>query len=93
MHLGFALRILIALGLVLAVVLVLGALLFVTESAFNVWHQLQQAPSWFFYAYAAGFGGVGLGGGWLVVELENLVGLGLEELGADPVVVKRVDVD
>ena len=69
MHLGFALRILIALGLLLAVLLVLAALLFVTESAFNVWHQLQQAPTWFFYAYAAGFGGLGLGGGWLVWRL------------------------
>lgn len=69
MHLGFALRILIALGLLLGLLLVLAALLFVTESAFNVWNQLQQAPAWFFYAYAGGFGLLGLGGGWLVLRL------------------------
>jgi GTP-binding protein EngB required for normal cell division/uncharacterized protein (DUF697 family) len=43
--------------------------LFVTESAFNVWGQLQQAPAWFFYVYSAGFLGVGLGGGWVVWRL------------------------
>jgi len=69
MHFGIALRILMALGISLGILLVLIALLFVTESAFNVWGQLQQAPSWFFYAYSAGFLGVGLGGGWLVWRL------------------------
>ena len=69
MHFGIALRILMALGISLGILLILIALLFVTESAFNVWGQLQQAPSWFFYAYSAGFLGVGLGGGWLVWRL------------------------
>jgi GTPase Era involved in 16S rRNA processing len=69
MHFGIALRILMALGISLGILLVLIALLFFTESAFNVWGQLQEAPSWFFYTYVSGFLGVGLGGAWLVWRL------------------------
>jgi GTP-binding protein EngB required for normal cell division len=48
------LRILVALGVVLASLLVLVVLLVLTETAFSVWHYLRELPGWFVYSYAGG---------------------------------------
>jgi GTP-binding protein EngB required for normal cell division len=69
MQLTRPLRVLLALGFSLLLLLVLIVVLLATESVFSVWDRLQEAPAWFFYAYLAGFLVLALGGGWLVWRL------------------------
>ncbi len=66
MQANFALRLLTALALILVLLLVMAVGLWVTQTAFTVWDQLQDAPVWFFYAYIGGFLLFGLAGAWLV---------------------------
>lgn len=50
------LRLILASLLILLFLLGLAATLWLTESFFNVWRHLDQAPDWFFYAYLGGLG-------------------------------------
>ncbi len=62
-------RVFLALGVALALLLTLIAAFFVTESAFAVWDRLQTAPTWLLVLYAALVGGVTVAAGWLVWRL------------------------
>lgn len=62
-------RVGLALGVVLLTVLVLWALLILTDTAFDVWARLESSPSWFFYLYAVAFLGVSAVGGWALWRL------------------------
>ena len=56
-------RIVLALGLGLLVLLLLWGVLILTETGMSVWDRLSRGPAWFFWVYAAGFAavtGVGL---------------------------------
>jgi len=66
MQANFVLRLLTALALILVFFLLIAVGLWVTQTAFTVWGQLQDAPTWFFYAYAGGFLLFGVAGVWLV---------------------------
>lgn len=48
-------RLLLALGVLLVFLLVIAAVLFVSESALNVWQRLTSGPSWLLYTYATFF--------------------------------------
>jgi GTP-binding protein EngB required for normal cell division len=60
---------LLALGISLGLLLLLLALLFVTESALNVWARLQETPWWVLYGYLGGLATLGGAAGWLVWRL------------------------
>jgi len=48
-------RIGLALAVVLLTLLLLLAVLFLTDTALSVWGRLKEGPAWFFYLYAGGF--------------------------------------
>lgn len=60
------LRLIIAFGIFLAFLLALGAALFVTESALNVWDRLNSGPAWAPYAYLVFVGLLAGAAAWLV---------------------------
>ena len=62
-------RVGLALGVVLLTVLILWALLILTDTAFAVWSRLESSPSWFFYLYGAAFLGIFGIGGWALWRL------------------------
>ena len=47
----------------------IGALLFITESALNVWDRLLEGPAVLLYGYLALLALIGIAGMWLVVRL------------------------
>jgi len=56
-------RVGLALAVALLTLLLLWALLILTDTAFDVWTRLQEGPTWFFYLYGAGFLAIsGVGG-------------------------------
>jgi predicted GTPase len=59
----------LALGVVLLTVLLLWALLMLTDAAFDVTTHLETAPSWFFYLYLAAFLGISAVGGFALWRL------------------------
>ena len=63
------LRIALALLIFLAFVIGIAALLFLTESALNVWDRLREGPRWLLYAYLAGLAGLSLLTAWLTWRL------------------------
>ena len=69
MKLDRFLRIAIALLIGLVFVIAIAALLFVTESALNVWDRLLQGPRLVLYLYVAAMGGLVLAAVWLTVKL------------------------
>ena len=59
-------RIVLALGLGLLVLLILWGVLILTETGYDVWERLDRGPDWFFWLYATGFLGIaGVGGSML----------------------------
>ncbi|MEA3276558.1 MAG: GTPase [Pseudomonadota bacterium] len=62
-------RVGLALGVSLLTVLLLWALLILTDTAFDVWERLQSAPSWFFYLYGGGFLAIAAVGGYALWRL------------------------
>jgi len=73
MRRNFQLAKLVRVGLALAVVLLtlllLWALLALTDTAFGVWARLREGPSWFFYLYAGGFLAISTLGGFALWRL------------------------
>ena len=62
-------RVGLAIGAALLLVLLLWALLFITDTAFSVLERLHQAPAWFYYLYGAGFLAIVAAGGWMLWRL------------------------
>ena len=69
MKLDRFLRIAVAVLVLLAFVVTIAALLFVTESAMNVWDRLLQGPRLLLYLYVAIMSGLVLGAVWLTWKL------------------------
>ncbi|MBT8077871.1 MAG: 50S ribosome-binding GTPase [Gammaproteobacteria bacterium] len=69
MKLDRFLRLSIALLIVLVFVVAIAALLFVTESALNVWDRLLQGPRLLLYAYVAVMVGLVITAAWLIIKL------------------------
>ena len=69
MRIDLYIRVFLALGVTLALLLTLVAAFFVTESAFEVWDRLKRAPLWLLVLYATVVGAITLGAGWLVWRL------------------------
>ena len=51
-------RVLISLAITLLALLIVAAILYLSESAFSVWDRLQEAPRWLFYLYLSSIGAV-----------------------------------
>jgi small GTP-binding protein len=62
-------RVALALGVVLLTLLLLWALLILTDTAYDVWVHLRESPVWFFYLYGAGFLAITLVGGFALWRL------------------------
>jgi len=62
-------RLALAVGLGLLVLLFLMSLLFVTDAAYDVWERLKASPDWFFLFYLAAFAGVFGAGGFMAWRL------------------------
>lgn len=62
-------RIAIAFIVVLVFIVAIGALLFISESALNVWDRLRAGPPVILYAYVAVMGLLALTGIWLILRL------------------------
>jgi predicted GTPase len=62
-------RVGLALAVVLLTVLLLWALLIVTDTAYDVWVHLSEGPTWFFYLYAGGFVAISAVGGFALWRL------------------------
>jgi len=62
-------RIVLAAGLGLLVLLFLWGVLILTETGFGVWDRLQQGPGWFFWLYLIGFLGITAVGGYALWRL------------------------
>ncbi len=62
-------RIVLALGLGLLVLLLLWGLLILTETGLSVWERLDRGPDWFFWVYVLGFAGIAGVGGTLLWKL------------------------
>jgi len=69
MQVSRLIRILLALAVGLLSLLLLIVLLYLTQSAFEVWGHLKQTPGWFLAAYAAGLLGLAAGIGWILWRL------------------------
>ncbi len=69
MKLDRFIRLAIALAIFVVFIVGVGALLFVTESALNVWARLAEGPKVFLYAYAATLAGLVVLAAWLVWRL------------------------
>ena len=59
-------RILLGFAIAAVCVLIIAALLFLTESAFNVWDRLLAGPRWLLFGYVGAVLGILLLGAWLV---------------------------
>jgi GTP-binding protein EngB required for normal cell division/uncharacterized protein (DUF697 family) len=59
----------LAIGVTLLTVLLLWALLILTDTAFDVWARLETSPAWFLYLYAAAFLGIAAVGGFALWRL------------------------
>ena len=59
----------LAIGVSLLTVLLLWALLILTDTAFDVWERLKTSPPWFFLVYAAGFSAIAGAGGFALWRL------------------------
>jgi GTP-binding protein EngB required for normal cell division/uncharacterized protein (DUF697 family) len=62
-------RVGLALGVGLLTVLLLWALLMLTDTAFAVWERLKASPAWFFYVYGLAFLGITAVGGYALWRL------------------------
>jgi len=62
-------RVGLALAVALLTLLLLWALLILTDTAFDVWTRLWEGPTWFFYLYAGGFLAISGGGGYALWRL------------------------
>lgn len=62
-------RIALAFGLGLLVLLLLWGLLLVTETGLSVWERLDRGPAWFFWIYVLGFAGITSVGGYVLWKL------------------------
>lgn len=62
-------RIVLALGVGLLVLLLLWGVLILTETGLSVWERLDRGPDWFFWVYALGFAGISGVGGYLLWKL------------------------
>lgn len=60
------LRVVLVLAVMLLFVALLAAMLFITESALNVWDRLREAPSWLVVAYAGVLAAIALAAVWIV---------------------------
>ncbi len=69
MKLDRVIRIALAAAILVMFVVVIGALLFVTESALNVWDRLAEGPRFLLYIYAGLLVAVVLGAIWLIWRL------------------------
>jgi hypothetical protein len=69
MQLSRLVKILIAIGVVLLFFMALVLLLYLTQTAFELWAHLRETPGWFLAAYAAGLAGISAATGWLVWKL------------------------
>ena len=69
MKLDRVIRIALAAVIILAFVVVIGGLLFVTEAALNVWDRLAEGPRFLLYVYATLLVGVVLAAVWLIWRL------------------------
>lgn len=69
MPLSRLVRVTLAVGLTLLLVVLLWALLTLTETAFAVWERLRTGPVWFLVLYGLGFLSLSLGAGYLVWRL------------------------
>lgn len=62
-------RLILALGLGLLVLLLLWGMLILTDTGLDVWAKLHRGPDWFFWLYAAGFLAISGTGGYLLLKL------------------------
>jgi GTP-binding protein EngB required for normal cell division len=62
-------RVGLALGVTLLTVLLLWALLILTDTAFDVWERLKSSPAWFFWVYGVAFLGIAAVGGFALWRL------------------------
>ncbi|MDJ0698460.1 MAG: 50S ribosome-binding GTPase [Woeseiaceae bacterium] len=69
MKLDRFIRLAIALAILVVFIVAVGALLFVTESALNIWARLDEGPKVFLYAYVATLAGLFVLAAWLVWRL------------------------
>ena len=69
MKIDRVLRIVFALLILFVFIISIAALLFVTESALNVWDRLVQGPRWLLYAYMGGLGVISLLTVWMTWRL------------------------
>ena len=69
MKLDRFIRLAIGLFILLLFVIAIASMLFVTESAFNVWDRLLQGPRIVLYGYVAVMTGLVLTALWLVIRL------------------------
>lgn len=69
MQLSRHIRLVIALVIVAALLIIVGAILFITESALTVWAQLKESSPWVFYGYLGGIAVLAMGAAWVVWRL------------------------
>jgi len=69
MKLDRFIRLSVGLLILLVFVIVIAAMLFVTESALNVWDRLVQGPRYLLYGYLAAMGALVIAAVWLVLRL------------------------
>jgi GTP-binding protein EngB required for normal cell division len=62
-------RVGLALGVALLTLLLLWAILILTDTAYDVWARLKASPAWFLYLYAAAFLGIMVVGGFALWRL------------------------
>ena len=69
MKLDRFIRLSVGLLILLVFIIAIAALLFVTESALNVWDRLVQGPRFLLYGYFAAIGGLFIAAIWLILRL------------------------
>ncbi len=69
MKLDRFIRLAVGLLILLVFIIAIAAMLFVTESALNVWDRLVQGPRILLYGYFAGIGGLFIAAIWLILRL------------------------
>ena len=69
MKLDRFLRVAIAVGVLIVFVIATGALLFVTESALNIWDRLRNGPPAILYIYVAVMVSLAVAAAWLIIKL------------------------
>ncbi|MGE5153173.1 MAG: GTPase [Bdellovibrio bacteriovorus] len=86
-------RIVLALGLGLLVLLLLWGLLILTETGLEVWERLDRGPDWFFWLYAIGFSGITGVGGYLLWRLLRPRRKGAKAAWQNPRTLTRASVE